>query len=50
MEYWQLRAIELVDPRSYFGKPWCDLTYKQQIDLLAYAILRMEEKAPEDDE
>jgi len=50
MDYWQLRAVELVDPRSYYGKPWNDLTYNQQVLLLAYSQLRMLEKAGPEDE
>jgi hypothetical protein len=51
LDYWQLRAVETVDPRSYFGRPWRDLTYLEQVLLMAYSQLRMQEKAgPQDEE
>ena len=43
--YWELRAVETVDPRSFYGRCWRDLTYAEQVLLIAFATLRMEEKA-----
>jgi hypothetical protein len=45
-----LRAVETVDPRSYYGRPWNELTYREQVELMAFSILRMEEKVPEEDD
>jgi hypothetical protein len=39
----------MVDPRSYYGRPWNELQYHEQVELMAYTILRMEEKVPEDE-
>ena len=44
-QYWELRAVETVDPRGFFGRCWKDLTYAEQVLLIAYTTLRMEEKA-----
>lgn len=38
-----LRAIERVDPRAVFGRPWGELSGPEQIELLAYASLRAAE-------
>lgn len=49
MEYWELRAVELIDPRSFYGRPWNELTYREQVGLISYALIRMEEKSGSDD-
>lgn len=50
LEYWQLRAVQTLDPRSFFGRPWNELTYTEQVKLIAFSTLRMEEEANIDDE
>ena len=43
-----LRAIERLDPLALFGRPWPELTSREQVELLAYATLREAEAAEED--
>ncbi len=40
-----LRAVERVDPRAVHGRSWNDLTYCEQIELLAFSDLRFREEA-----
>lgn len=45
-----MRAVAECDPRSLHGKAWSELTYEQQIELMAYCQLRMEERAGPEEE
>lgn len=43
-KYMILRAIERMDPLSVWGRPWDQLTRSQQVRLLAYSDLRLQEE------
>lgn len=41
-----MRAVEMVDPVSFYGRPWGALVREEQLALIAYAQVRMSEVAP----
>lgn len=42
--YMILRAVERVSPLALHGRAWCELGYDEQVELLAFADLRMREE------
>jgi hypothetical protein len=45
----RLRACEIVDPRAIWGRPWGELRWAEQVELLAYAEERALEGVREAD-
>lgn len=43
MKYLIYRVTERLDLMSLFGKPWSELSNTEQMDLLAYEVLRQQE-------
>ena len=39
------RALERIDPRAVFGRPWAELSKQEQLSLVGYDKLRRWEEA-----